>query len=184
MAINSNSTPVGSFVATTNIWDASQLRDINVNSPEFKELLVRMYQNLSLMSTALNTKDTGYYGLNPFVTGQLFFPNPNNSSQVSPYRSPVFRQSLRQVVNFGPLPNTGTIQIPHGIAVNAATIWTRIYGAATDQIALTGIPLPFASPTLVNNISLSVDDDYVIITTGSNRSNYTETVVILEYLTN
>jgi hypothetical protein len=44
------------------------------------------------------------------------------------------------------------------------------------------IPLPYASPTLVNNIQLSVDATNVTITTGIDYSAYTVTYVILEYI--
>src|ERR1700674_5791632 len=91
----------GAFVPTTNIWDVGQLQDVDINSPEFKELLIRLYQNLNLMALVINVKDTGYYVTNELVNGQLFFPNPNlNSTTTS---TPAFRQAFRILVNFGPL---------------------------------------------------------------------------------
>jgi hypothetical protein len=33
----------GIFVPTTNVWDVSQIYEIDVTSPQFKELLVRLY---------------------------------------------------------------------------------------------------------------------------------------------
>ena len=36
----------GSYIGTTQVWDVSQIYDIEVNSPEFKELIVRLYQNI------------------------------------------------------------------------------------------------------------------------------------------
>ena len=71
---------VGSFVPSTNIWDVQQLYNIDVNSVAFRELLVRLYQNINLITNTLNTKDSGYYDLNPFVNGQLYFPDPANNS--------------------------------------------------------------------------------------------------------
>jgi hypothetical protein len=171
----------GAFIPTTNIWDvAGQIYSIDVTSPEFKELLVRMYQNLNLMAINVNLRDAGYYDTSQFVNGQLFFPNPTLSSS-SP-TTPAFRQVTRLVVNFGALPNAGTKTVAHNIPITAQYTFTRIYGAASDTTGLTYIPLPYASPVLVNNIEISVTSTNVVITTGSNRSNYNVCYVILEYL--
>lgn len=182
---NSNSGSVGSFIATTNIWDVSQIYAVDVNSAEFKELLVRLYQNLNLMATNINIRDAGYYDTQEFVNGQLYFPNPAYSSQTSPSVSPAYRQVYRKVINCGTLPDTASKTIPHLIDCTAATTFTRIYGVANDVVAAFNyIPLPYASPTLANNIELSVDATNVTITTGSNRTNFTITYVVLEYLQN
>lgn len=85
------------------------------------------------------------------------------------------------VVDFGALPNTGTKSVPHNITVTGSTIWTRYYATATYP-GSSGIPIPYASPTLANNIEINVDATNVNITTGSDRTAYTTTYVILEYL--
>lgn len=170
----------GSFVPTSYVWDVAQLYAIDVKSPEFKELLVRLYQNLNLMALSLNTRDAGYYNTAEFINGQLFFPNPalNSSTQ----QDAVFRQVYRMVVNFGSLPNTGTKSVAHGITVTPMTTFTRIYAASSNTIGNSYIPIPYASPTLANNIEINVDATNVNITTGSDRTAYTITYVILEYL--
>lgn len=180
MAQGSN-TDQGSFVPTTNIWDPTEIYSTEVTSPDFKELMVRLYQNLNKMAISLNLKDTGYYDTQEFVTGQLFFPDPTLRSTSS--RTPDFRQGYRKVVIFGTLPNTGTTNVAHGITCSANTIFTRIYGVATDPtVAFSYLPLPYASSTAANNIELSVDNTNVTIITGSNRAAYTITSVVLEYL--
>jgi len=171
---------IGSFVPTTNVWDPSEIYDVEVTSPEFKELLVRLYQNLNTMAIVLNVKDSGYYDTSEFVTGQKFFPLPGLTSQSS--TTPDFRQTYRKVINFGALPNTGTTNVAHGITCDASTIFTRIYGVATDPAGFSYLPLPYASSTAANNIELSVDNTNVTIITGSNRAAYTITYVILEFL--
>src|SRR5271157_1512774 len=93
----------GVYLPTTFIWDVSQLQRVDVNSKEFKELLIRMYQNLTNMATAINLKDTGYYYQGEFVNGQLYFPNPALSSSTTPPAT--YRQVFRLVINFGALPN-------------------------------------------------------------------------------
>ena len=177
-----NSAQYGSFVPTTNVWDVQRLYDVNVNSPEFKELLVRLYQNVNNIALILNIKDTGMYNTSEFVNGQLYFSNPSNNSSTA--ANPILRQVYRTVVNFGALPNTGTKSVPHGIITNNAMTFTRIYGAASDTTGLNYIPLPYASPTAANNIELNADSTNVNITTGSNRSNFNVTYIILEYLKN
>ena len=170
----------GSFIPTTNIWDVSQVNNVKDISPELKELLVRLYQNLNRMSTTLNTKDSGFYATNEFTTGQLFFPNPANSSATT--QGPVQRQTLRMVVNFGALPNAGTTSVAHNIPVTEGFTFTRIYGTASDTTGLTYIPIPYASNTAGDNIELEVTSTNVVITTAANYSNYNVTYVVLEYL--
>ena len=171
---------IGAFVPTTNIWDPTEIYQTDVTSDAFKELLVRMYQNLNIMSINLNLKDTGYYDTSEFVTGQKFFPKPGLTSLSAV--TPDFRQTYRKVINFGALPNTGTTNIDHGITVDANTIFTRIYGVATDPAGLSYLPLPYASSTAANNIELSVNNTNVTIITGSDRSAYTITYVIVEFM--
>ena len=172
---------MGAFIPTTNIWDVAQVYEIDINSPEFKELLVRLYQNINNIALSVNIRDAGYYNTQEFVNGQLYFPNPALTS-ASPI-TPVFRQVYRQVVNFGVLPNTGTTSIAHNITVTPTTTFTRIYATASDPSGNNYVPIPYASCTAVaDNIELAVTATNVVITTGSNRSNFTITYVVLEYL--
>lgn len=176
-----DATQFGSFVPTNFIWDVQQLNQVDVNSPEFKELLVRLYQNINLMAIALNTKDSAYYNTQEFVNGQLYFPNPSYNSSTA--AQPGFRQVYRKVLNYTTaLPNNGSTSIAHGISCTAQTTFTRIYATASDITGFNYIPIPYASPTLANNIELRVDATNVTITTGSNRTNFTKTYIVLEYM--
>lgn len=173
----------GLFVPTNNIWDVVELQNLDVQSPEFIELLVRMYQNLGLMATVLNLKESAYYDVNrPFVNGQLFFPNPAlNSASAT---TPIFRQVYRLVVNFGQLPNNSTTSVAHNLTIGPNTTFTRIYGTASDTTDNLYIPIPYASASAVaDNIELNVDATNVNVTTGSDRTNFTTTYIILEYIT-
>ncbi len=168
-------------VPTTNIWDVSQVYTTNFDSPEqVQELFVRLYQNLNNISLSLNARDAGYYDTMEFLNSQVFFPNPNLTSATR--TTPTYRSVYRKTINFGALPNAGTKTVAHGITCSAATSFTRIYGAASDPVNFVYLPLPYASPTLVNNIELFVDATNVTIITGSNRSAFTVCYVILEYL--
>lgn len=180
MALNQNATLYGSFVPTTNIWDVSLLYQTDVNSPEFKELLVRLYQNVNNIAIALNTKDTGYYTTQEFVNGQLYFPNPALNSSTPTVAT--FRQVFRTTVNFGALPNAATKSVPHNIGVTDAFTCTRIFAGASDVSRKSFIPLPYVDAVGGNNIQLDVDATNVNITTTSDRTNYTVCYVVVEYI--
>ena len=168
----------GLFVPTTYIWDVARVNDVDVNTPEFKELLVRLYQNLNSMAIALNWKDTGFYLQEEFVNGQIYFPSPTLSSTTA--QSPTNRQVFRKVVNFGVLPNTAAKSVAHGLTITSGYSFTRIYGTATNP-STQFIPLPYASTT-GDTIELSVDATNVTVTTVSNKSAFTTTYIVLEYI--
>lgn len=177
---NANAAKYGSFVPTTQIYDVSQIYQIDVNTPQFKELLVRLAQNINTISLSMNTRVCGIYDTGEFISGKVFFPNPALNSSTT--TTPTFRQGEIIVVNFGALPNTGTKSVPHNL--NPKTPWTffNVMGCASDTTGLMYINLPYASPVLANNIELWADSTNVNITTGSNRSNFNVCYVILEYL--
>ena len=176
--VMANSNQYGSFVVTTNVWDTPGL--YSVKDPIIQQLLVRLYQNVNEISLVTNVKDTGFYNTDEYVNGQLWFPNPlNNSSDTNATQ---FRQVLRKVINFGPLPNTATKSVAHGIICNTSTTFTRIYATASDTTGFNYIPIPYSSPILANNIEINVDATDVNITTGSNRSNFNICYVVLEFL--
>lgn len=167
---------VGAFVPTTNIWDVQQLYATDVKSPEFKELLVRLYQNINNIALILNIKDSGYYPLQEFLNGKLYFPNPILNSTSATQAT--YRQEFRMVVNFGPLPNNTTISMPHGIMIQEGFTFTEINGAATRTA-------PFSAISVLNPaIVIDVDNVNVNITTTTNLSAYTNTIIILSYLKN
>lgn len=157
----------GLYVESTDVFDIDLLTDLDVTEPAFKELLVRLYQNVNRIRLSLNLKDSAYYVENEFLNGQVFFQD---------------QQAFRTLVNFGALPNATSKSIPHGINTTNTFSFTRIYGCATDQVTMQYIPLPYASPTALNNIQLDVDATNVTITTGIDYSAYTVTYVILEYI--
>jgi hypothetical protein len=175
-----DATQYGSFVQTTQVWDVAQLQDIDIKSPQFKELLVRLYQQVGNIAVVLNTKDSGLYELSEFVNGQVWFSNPTLNS--STLQSAQDRQVLRTVINFGSLPNTGTKSVAHNISCTPMTTFTRIYATASDTTGFNYIPIPYASATAVDNIELNVNATNVNIITGSNKSNFNICYVILEYI--
>lgn len=177
-----NLSDYGAYVPTTNIFDIENLENIDINSPEFVNFLVRVRQSLNNIAILLNAKDTGIYPLTEFICGQLYFPDETLNSTTP--KMPTYRSVYRKVISFGTLPNTGTTTVAHGItslSTNGIT-FTRIRGESKDPTSGTQIPLPYPSPVLANNIELFVDNTNISITTGSNRSAFTNTQIILEYL--
>jgi len=162
----------GAFVPTSFAWEISQIHQLDLQSDEFKDLIVRLYQNISLMATVINVKDSAYYSLGEFVNSQQFFPNPALTS-ATPNQAR-FRQVTRLVVNFGALPNTGLKSVAHGLTPTANWTFTRIYATASDTVGFNYIPIPSLQATI------SVDATNVNITT--NLTSYTVCYVILEYL--
>lgn len=180
MAYNSENN-IGSFVPTTNIFEIQGLQG-SANGPIDKEvlrnILVHLYQDMCNIALVLNTKDTGYYPLQEFINGQLFFPNGNVTNP-----NYAGRQVYRTVVNTGALPNTATIDVPHNIDVFNSFTFTRIYGACSDQVNLIYLPLPYVSSfSVAANIELSVDSEFVYISTTADYTSYTNSYVVLEYL--
>lgn len=170
----------GAFVPTTTVLDPAEIYTTDLESRQFKELIVRLYQTVNNLSLAVNLKDSGYYVDQEFVTGQQYFPNPALSSTTS--QTPTYRQTFRKVVNFGALPNTATKQVAHGITFGNGFSATRIYGAATDPTTPLWAPIPYSSPTLANNIELYIDGTNVKVITGSNRTNFSTCYIIIEYI--
>lgn len=174
-----NRNNVGAFAPTSNIWDVSEIYSIDVTSPAFKELLVRLYQNINLLCLVTNIKDSAMYADSEFVTSGQYFANPTYNSGTQ--TNPALRAIFRKVINFGALPNTGTKSVAHGIGITPSFSFTRIYGCATNP-STSFIPLPYASPVLANNIELNADATNVNVITGSDRTAYTITYIVLEYI--
>lgn len=174
-----NSTNYGAFVPTTQVWDTTEIQNIDVTKPEFKELLVRLYQNLNTMALNLNIKESAFYTDQEFVTGQQFPPSSVDSKSQSSINQ---RQSYRKMINFGALPNSATKTVAHDININTGFSFTRIYGTSSDKTGLIFIPLPYSSSVLANNIELWVDSTNVNISTSADYSAYTVTYIVLEYL--
>lgn len=168
----------GSYVPTTNIWDIGDIEDIEINSPEFKELLVRLYQNVNLISTVLNTKSSGYYINEQFVSGKLFFNPAISALNVDANDDEQLRPGYIMTVNTGPL-GAGVTATNHNIPVTNTFKWMFIYGAATDTGTLVGYPLPFAGAT-GNNIEVTVTATQVVINNNSGVT-FTNSQVTLEY---
>ncbi len=136
---------------------------------ELSERLYDVYQNIA---NAVNSKIGGLYVPQEKITSGQYFDSTNVQ---------VLKNVYRMVVDFGALPAAVPKSVAHGITVTSSFRLTNMYAAATDPINLIAIPIPFASPTLNLNISLSMDSTFVTITVGSDYSTYTACTVVIEY---
>jgi|RhisoiCoNPM_1038542.scaffolds.fasta_scaffold02038_2 hypothetical protein len=159
----------GSFVQTTQVWDIGQLYEVDVNSPEFKDLLVRLYQQINNISLVLNTKKSAYYLQEIFNNSSQWF----NTSSTKPE---LLRPGFHKVVLFGAV-NAGVNTQAHGIniPVGSTITFTAMYGAANNYAARRYFSLAN------NGITLEADNTNVIITNGSGVT-FDNAYVTLEYL--
>lgn len=169
-----------SLVPTTQVWDANEIKSMDINSDEFKEFLVLLYQRLNQISIATNARDIAKYETQEVVCGQEFFPNPSYGTSVN--SNPVPRGVYRKVINFGALPNKSSSSVAHGITTTSGLTVTRMYGAASNTSGSLYITIPYVSAS--GNVSLSMTSTNVTITTTGSFSGYTTTYVIIEYLKN
>jgi len=146
-----------------------------------EEFIVKLREYLNTISINNNTKDSAFYITDELASGGLFIPTFGNTKA----QNATYRAMYRKVIEFGALPNTATKSVAHGITTTENYSFIKIYGGATDPGVSTitsTLPLPFASPTLNENIKVDVDATNVNITTGIDRTAYTRSYIILEYI--
>lgn len=138
-----------------------------------EELRIQLINQLQTHAEAINQRDIASYYEYEQLTGQQFQDTTNND----------FQSVWRKVINTGTLPNATTSSTAHGITITGSnTIFTRIYGVATDP-GTGAIPLPYVDvTTLGDGIQVDVDATNVVLTTGKNWSAYTSSYVVLEYI--
>jgi hypothetical protein len=168
----------GSYVQQQSVFDVGLLYSTEVTSPEFKELLVRLAQQVNNHAISLNEKESGYYLQEIFANGKLFF-NPNSSSQLD------LRPGFTKVIDTGALA-AGVNTIPHGLTIGVnvpvGNIWSfyKINGAANDFASSNYYPLPFAGAA-GNNIEVRVNAANIVITNNSGQT-FSSSTIVLEFL--
>lgn len=141
---------------------------VSIELPEdpkqFRYRINDLYQKIA---SSVNLKEGALYVPEEKINGAQYFDANNPQKNKAVYR---------MVVDFGPLPNTGTTSIAHNIAGWDANFrLTRAYGAATDPVGLEAVPIPN------DGIFLSINSTDVIVTTTANFSAFTETTIVIEY---
>jgi hypothetical protein len=156
---------------TSNIPGLQNQLDISIELPEdpkeMRDMLNDVYQGIA---STVNTKEGALYvPIEKLTSGQYFTPgNPQ-----------INREVYRMVVDFGTLPSTGTKNVAHNIVGwNDQFRLTRAYGAATDPIGLTAVPIPN------DNIFLEINATNVIVTTTADFSTYTDSTIVIEFTKN
>ena len=138
-------------------------------------------EQLKRLANAVNIREIGWFIDEEVLSGKAFIPGLNNAADGG--TSQQYRQILRKVIDFGPLPAAAIKAVPHGITVDANFTLVQIYGAATDPITFQSIPIPFSTPNALNqNILLSMDAFNVNVVVGINFSNFTRCFITIEYL--
>lgn len=137
-----------------------------------------LVEHLKKISNAVNIREIGWYLDEELLSGGAFIPGVT-----IPGNNPAnYRQIFRKVIDFGPLPNTGTKTIPHGITFDNNFTLLHLYGAAT-QPSSNAIPLPYIEVAVTpGNIQLYMNTTHVIVITESNRSAYTRCFITIEYI--
>ena len=85
----------------------------------------------------------------------------------------------KKTVNFGTLPNTTDKTVNHGISNLGWVIKIEMIARRNDGIFF---PIPFASHHgSANSIDVTADSTSVVVATGMDRSNLTESYITLYY---
>jgi len=174
----------GLFLPTTYEFDIQRIQDVEVNSPEFKELIVRLYQTINNIAIVTNFKESGFYVQTEFVTGNLWYPDPTLTMNTT--SEPIFRPTYRITVPFGALVNNATKSVPHGITLITASFRIKEVFGVTNKLTLpfSYIPLNYADSS-GNIASIIVDATNINITTTSvtiNWSLYTDLDIVILYV--
>lgn len=91
------------------------------------------------------------------------------------------RTIYTKLLSLGPLPNSTTKSVPHGIS--NLDFMISMYGAAKDSTAGFTYPLPYVTiNALANCIQLYVQGANIVINVGSNRTTATVAYILLTYV--
>ena len=132
------------------------------------KLTVNLMLRLNKVIDAINTKPSGIYNLEQSAAVSTYPPTQTGLVSAA---SPIYWQTYFA----GPLPNTGTLNIPHGITWTSSTTLITYSATATDSVNLFAIPIPYvdvSSVAVTGNIELYVDATNIVITTAGNASSY------------
>lgn len=81
--------------------------------------------------------------------------------------------------NVATLPNASSKTLAHGIS-NFSSVWF-VYGISSSTTTGEQIPLPYASPTASDSVSVKVDSTNVTITTGNDKTAFNTGHITLYY---
>ena len=162
----------GDFVHTTSLYDID-MSALDVNSQDFKQLIVKLQQTVNNIALVLNRKESGQHILEEFVTGAQFF-NPTDPNPL------LLRPEYRKVFNTGAI-GAGATVIAHGLTIDAN--WHLIYlgGGADDNAGFNYYPIPFSSAGGAANIEIVMNAVNITITNNSGIA-FTSGIVVVLFL--
>jgi hypothetical protein len=166
----------GPFIQTTNVFDVIDARDLDTSSEDFKQLIIRLSQQVNDIAIQLNKKVHGDYSLIAYANGRTLYPEVPGGNE---------RGTGFVTIDFGALPNAGMKSIAHNIVFNADTRITYLYAVANNPTIPKGLPIPYVDVTTAgaSNIELNIDNTNVNITDTIDLSAYRFTTVFVEYTT-
>lgn len=140
---------------------------VSIEMPDdYKSFRLQFSQIYQRLTASLNSKEGGLYVPDEKITNQQYFDenDPQNNKNV-----------YRMVIDFGALPNASSKSVNHGIAWNDNYRLTRAYGGSTDKNINKSLAIPN------DGICIEINSTSVTIITTSDRSNFTETTIVIEY---
>ena len=169
--------PKSISLPTTQAWNISGIQEADANSPEFKELIIRLYQYINSIALVLAKKESALYIEEEFLTAQGYY-NPNMAINVD------LRPVYRLVVDTGAL-GAGANVIAHGLTTANTWHFVHIYGAANFWAAAAAnrryYSLPWVSAGGAANIEVMVDGTNITITNNSGIV-FDDSSIVLEYV--
>lgn len=148
-----------------------------------EEFRTRMIQVINDMCISINSKESGWYSDESTITGEKVLPT--YSKNLEGAQSVYYRTVRRKVIYTGALPNSSANSIAHNIQFPKKSVGWRLWGCASQidgNEELQGfLEIPYAHPTPANCIALYCDRQNIIITTGTNRTNFNFSFVVVEY---
>lgn len=136
-------------------------------------------EQLKKITTAVNSREIGFFIDEEVLTGKFFIPGIN--SALDGGTSQQFRTVLRKVIDFGPLPNSSSKSVPHGITVDNNFTLVQFYATATDPTSPQALPIPYISVAGLI-VQLDMDATNIVITTNSAFSRFSRCFVTVEYM--
>ncbi len=148
-----------------------------------EEFRVKIIQMINDMCISINSKESSYYSNEISVTAAKVLPTYRTTLQGD--ESVYYRTVRRKCVFTTSLPNSSIKTVKHNIIFPKYSVGWRLWGCASqvarDETLNGFLELPYAHPTPANCISLYCDRDNINITTGTNRSGFNFSFVIVEF---
>lgn len=127
-------------------------------------------EQLKRHANAINSREIGFFLDQELLSGKAFIPGASDLNDVG--NSQNYRTILRKVIVFPGL-TVGVNTQPHEISIDANFSLIQLFGAATDDVAFTGEPIPNGTDTI------SYDSTNIIITVAA---AYTRAWAVIEYI--